>query len=133
MRSVVDVAFQEPALGVLDVDHPLPRRPQLVDPCAQLGVPAFELGPEPGPAQDRSRLGREPGEQSFLDRGEPDLLVLLHDEDAEQLSAVPHRQRPTAGHVALSLARLLGGGLPGGVRRPGGRKGRPVAHHEPHL
>ena len=83
LGAVVDVALEQPALLVLQVDQPLARRAQLVGASRQLGAPQLELRAQPGPAQDGTRLPGQPLEQALLDRRERAVLVLLDDQYAE--------------------------------------------------
>ena len=90
LGTVVDVALEQPALGVLQVDQPLARPAQLVGARRQLGPTQLELGAQPRAAQDGSRLPGQPFEQAFLDRREAAVVPLLDDQYAEDLTAVPH-------------------------------------------
>ena len=56
LGTVVDVALEQPALVVLQVDQPLARPPQLVGASRQLGASQLELRAQPGPAQDETCL-----------------------------------------------------------------------------
>ena len=107
---------------------------QLVGASRQLGTSQLELRAQPGPAQDRTCLPGQPLEQAFLDRRERAVLVLLDDQYAEDLAAVPHLARPPAGHLVLDrVSRVSRGALAGGLGWPGRCQSRPVADDEPDL
>ena len=121
LGAVVDVALEATTLGVVGVDEPLPGLLQLVGPCRELVGAAGELGAEPGPVQDQAGLGREAGEQPFLDR--PERLV----RPARCSRSMPSRS-PSSTHVVRPHGRpgrrssAAASSVTRGLGRPGGRQ-----------
>ena len=108
LRAVVDVALEEPALGVLGVDQALPRAraaprraPTAPRPLARARRGAgHRAGPSPAWA------ARPANSRSSTDESGT-CVALLDDEDAEQLAAVAHR-RGTGGPASSSAVRGSG-------------------------
>ena len=86
LGPVVDVALEPAALGVVGVDQASARHLELLGPRRQLlGAPG-QLGAQPHTAQHQPGLGREAGEQAFLDRRQRLVVALLEPQDAEPLA-----------------------------------------------
>ena len=106
LRTVVDVALQPAALGVLGVDQSLPRHPQLLGPRRQLDHAAAAARPAAGPPCSTSPAcaARPANSRSSTGvSGWP--VVLLQPQHAEHLTGQPHRQR-----AAVPAARSPSGG-----------------------
>ena len=70
LRSVVDVAFEPAAFGVVRGHDPPSRRPQLVGPDRQLVDPLLELARQTDVAADDAGLGHEVLQELVLGAGE---------------------------------------------------------------
>ena len=87
---------------------------QLVGASGELGAPQLQLGAQPGPAQDGTRLPGQPLEQALLDGRERAVLVLLHDQHAE------HARCRAAPRGSAGRRRRARSGLPDPPRRARG-------------
>ena len=124
LGPVVDVAFQSPPFGVMGVDDTSARDLEGLGQGCQVLGPLRQLDAQPSTVEHQTRLGREVGEQAFLDRRQRLVGALLEPQDAEPHTVERDVERSHAGLVAVRPG-VVGDRLPVARRPPAPVRRRP--------